>query len=59
MSISGPTHHERQGGEKKARDELDIGAVTHDQPEALKEGHRLGLLGLIGLWGSERIMRRE
>lgn len=40
MSIwGGGTHHEGQGGEKEACNELDIGAVTHDQPEALKEGH--------------------
>lgn len=39
MTISTPTHHESQGGKKEAGDELDIGAMTHDQPEALKEGH--------------------
>lgn len=31
--------HESQGGKKEAGDELDIGAMTHDQSEALKEGH--------------------
>jgi hypothetical protein len=32
--------------------------MTHDQPEALEEGHWLSLLGLIGFWGPEKKVRK-
>ena len=33
--------------------------MAHDQPEAPKEGHLLGLLSLVGFWGPEGTVSRS
>lgn len=37
-------YHKGQRCEEEAHDELDIRPVTHDHPQALTEGERLGLV---------------
>lgn len=54
-----PTHHESQGGEEEAGNKLDVRPMAHDQPEAPKEGHLLGLLSLVGFWGPEGTVSRS